>query len=125
MEAAMIELLKDFPGNVVALSASGRVTREDYEKVVVPAVERALAQHEKVRLYYEIGADFSGIDPGAMWADTKIGMGHFLRWDRIAVITDVDWIRLSVTAFGFLMPARVNVYSSAEAEAAKKWISSV
>ncbi len=88
----MIELLKDFPGNVVALAASGQVTKADYEKVVIPAVERALAQHDKVRLYYQIGPDFSGIDPGAMWADTKIGMGHFLRWDRIAVITDVEWI---------------------------------
>jgi SpoIIAA-like len=123
MEAAMIELLRDFPGNVVALSATGQVTREDYEKVVVPAVERTLSQHEKVRLYYKIGSDFSGIDPGAMWADTKIGMGHFLRWDRIAVVTDVEWIRLSVTAFGFLMPAQVKVYATAEADAAKKWIS--
>jgi len=119
----MIELLKDFPGNVVALSASGQVTREDYEKVVIPAVEKALGQHEKVRLYYEIGPDFSGIDPGAMWADTKVGMGHLLRWERIAVVTDVQWIKLSITAFGFLMPAQVNVYSTEEAAAARKWIS--
>lgn len=121
----MIELLKDFPGNVVALSASGKVTKEDYEKVVVPAVERALAKHDKIRLYYQIGPDFSGIDPGAMWADTKVGMGHFLKWERIAFVTDVDWLRLSVTAVGFLMPAQVNVYSNAEAASARKWISTV
>lgn len=119
----MIELLKNFPSNVVALAASGQVTKEDYEKIVVPAVERALAQHEKVRLYYQIGSDFAGIDPGAMWADTKVGMGHILKWERIAVITDVEWIKVSVTAFGFLMPAQVNVYSNADAEAARKWIS--
>lgn len=119
----MIELLKDFPGNVVALSASGQVTREEYQKVVIPAVEKALGQHEKVRLYYEIGKDFAGIDPGAMWADTKVGFGHFLRWERIAVITDIEWIKHSVMAFGFLMPATVNVYSTAEAADARKWIS--
>jgi SpoIIAA-like len=119
----MIELLKEFPSNVVALSASGQVTSEDYQKIVIPAVERSLAQNDKVRLYYQIDSDFSGIDPGAMWADTKVGMGHFLRWDRIAVVTDVEWIRLSVTAFGFLMPAAVNVYSTKEADTARKWIS--
>ncbi len=121
----MIELLKDYPANVVALSASGQVTKADYEKIVIPAVERALAQHEKVRLYYQIGPDFAGVDPGAIWSDTKLGMGHFLRWERIAVVTDVEWIRLSVTAFGFLMPAHVNVYSTDEAANAKKWISAV
>ena len=30
----MIELLKGFPSNVVALSASGQVSKADYEKVV-------------------------------------------------------------------------------------------
>jgi hypothetical protein len=119
----VIELLKDLPGSVVALSASGQVTKADYEKVVVPAVERALSRHDKVRLYYQIAQDFSGIDPGAMWADTKVGMGHFLRWERIAVVTDIEWIRLSVTAFGFLMPAQVKVYAAAEAGAARQWIS--
>lgn len=118
----MIALLKDFPPNVVALTASGEVTREDYEKVLVPAVECALAQHEKVRLYYQIGSDFTGMDPGAMWADTKVGMGHFLRWERIAMVTDVEWIRLSLTAFGFLMPAQVKVFALAEAEKAREWI---
>lgn len=119
----MIEILKDFPGNVVALNAEGQVSREDYQKIVIPAVERALDKNEKVRLYYKIGKDFSGIDIGAMWADTKVGMGHFFRWERIAVVTDIDWIKHSVTAFGFLMPAQVNVYSTAEADAARKWIS--
>lgn len=119
----MIELLKGFPSNVVALSASGEVTKTDYEKVVVPAVERALDQHEAVRLYYQIAADFSGFDLGAMWADTKVGMGHFLKWERIAVVTDIEWIKLSVMAFGFLMPAQVSVYTSPEAKAARKWIS--
>lgn len=119
----MIELLRDFPSNVVALAASGQVTKADYDKVVVPAVERALAQHDKVRLYYKIGSDFAGMEPSAMWADTKVGMGHFLKWERIAVVTDVEWIKLSVSAFGFLMPAQVNVYSLAAADDARKWIS--
>jgi SpoIIAA-like len=119
----MIELLKEFPGNVIALSADGQVTREDYQKVVIPAVEKALDQNEKVRLYYQIGPDFAGIDPGAMWADTKVGFGHFLRWERIAVVTDIEWIKHSVTAFGFLMPATVNVYSTTQAAEARKWIS--
>jgi len=119
----MIELLKGFPANVIALAATGELTKEDYEKVVAPAVQRALAQHDTVRLYYQIGPGFRGMELGAMWADTKVGMGHFLKWERIAVVTDIEWIKVSVTAFGFLMPAQVKVYPSAETEAARQWIS--
>lgn len=121
----MIELLKGFPGNVVAISASGEVTKADYAKVVIPAVERVLAQHDALRLYYQIGTDFSGFDLGAMWSDAKVGMRHFFKWERIAVVTDIEWIKLSVRAFGFLMPAQVNVYTTGEADSARKWISTV
>ena len=58
----MIELLKGFPDNTIAAASRGQVTKRDYDTVLVPAVEKALKAHEKVRLYYEIGADFIGIE---------------------------------------------------------------
>jgi hypothetical protein len=77
------------------------VTRKDYDDVLVPAVMAALQQHEKVRLYYEITPQFSGMDPGAIWEDFIVGIEHLLRWERVAVITDVAWIRHTVNAFRF------------------------
>ena len=41
MEARMSEVLRDFPANVVAFRGTGRITRRDYETVVIPAVEAA------------------------------------------------------------------------------------
>lgn len=43
----MIELLKGYPDNVVAVSVHGEVTRKDYDTVLVPAVEKALQVHER------------------------------------------------------------------------------
>ncbi|MGH7488018.1 MAG: STAS/SEC14 domain-containing protein, partial [bacterium] len=68
----MIEQLIAFPDNVVAFVGKGRVTKDDYETVLIPAVAQALKRHDKVRLYYEIAADFDGIDPGAVWADFQV-----------------------------------------------------
>src|SRR5665213_1992297 len=61
----MIEQLPDFPDNVLAFVCKGRVTKADYDAVLVPAVVHALTKHAKVRLYYETAADFAGMDPGA------------------------------------------------------------
>ena len=49
----MIELLKGFPENIVAVSCEGKVTKSDYDTVLVPTVEKALKTHDMVRLYYE------------------------------------------------------------------------
>ncbi len=89
----MIEQLSGFPDNVLAFVGRGRVTRADYTDVLTPAVKKALAKHERVRLYYELGHDFAGIDPGAMWEDFKIGVEHLTHWERAVVVTDVEWIK--------------------------------
>ncbi len=118
----MIEQLTDFPGNVVAFVCKGRVTKADYDTVLVPAVLNALQTHDKVRLYYETSADFVGIDPGAMWEDFKVGMEHLTRWERVALVTDIEWIKQTVRLWGFLMPASTRVFPTAEAAPAREWI---
>jgi len=118
----MIENIETFPDNVVALIAKGQVTKKDYEQVVIPKVEAALKRHPKIRLYYELGSQFSGIDPGAAWEDTKVGIEHLTRWERAAVVTDVEWIRHMINAFRFLMPGHFRVFGTAQTSEARAWI---
>ncbi len=120
----MIELLSGFPDNVLACVCSGRVTRADYDQVLVPAVEKALKTQSRLRFYYETAPDFSGLEPGAMWEDFKIGVEHLTRWERVALVTDVDWIKHTVRLFSFLMPGRTRVFASSEAADARAWIAS-
>ena len=118
----MIEHLSNFPDAVVAFLCKGRVTKADYDSVLVPAVEKALEKHRKVRLYYETAADFAGIDPGAMWEDFKVGMEHLTRWERAAVVTDVEWIKQTMRLFSFLMPGAMKSFPTSEAARAREWI---
>jgi hypothetical protein len=118
----VIELLKDFPDNVAAYACHGHVTKDDYEQVLIPDIKERLARHSKLRIYYETAADFCGVDPGAVWDDTKVGFGHVLSWERLAVVTDVDWIRHAVKFFGFLMPAQLRTFPTTEADKAREWI---
>lgn len=119
----MIEQLKGFPENVIALAGRGQVTKADYQ-AILPAVEKALATHDQLRVYYELGADFLGIDADAFLEDFKISMQHLARWERVAVVTDVEWITHAFALFGFLMPGRAKVFSTKDADQARSWITS-
>jgi hypothetical protein len=99
----MIELLKGFPDNIVALACKGQVTRRDYETVLVPAVEKALKQHRNVRVYYQIGAEFVGNE-------------------QITVFTALARIRHTIKIFSFLMPGEVKIFPTSEAAEAREWI---
>jgi hypothetical protein len=118
----MIEHLNDFPDNVLAFVCKGHVTKQDYDTVLVPAVADALKKNEKVRLYYETAGDFTGIDPTAVWTDFRVGMEHFTRWERMAVVTDVDWIKHTMQFFSFMMPGQMKIFPTSEAAEARAWI---
>jgi hypothetical protein len=118
----MIDQLSDFSSNVVAFRCTGRVTRADYATVLLPAILSALRTHRKVRLYYETGPDFA-LDVGAIWDDFKIGVEHLTRWERIAVVSDLDWIKKAVRLFAFLMPATTRLFSPTDSPQARAWVS--
>jgi hypothetical protein len=118
----MIERLENFPGNVLAFVCHGHVSQRDYATVLIPAVEKALEKHAKVRLYYETASNFAGIEPSAVWEDAKVGVSHLQRWERFAVVTDVEWIKHTVKFFGFLMHGEVRVFPTSEAAQARRWI---
>lgn len=92
--------------------------------MLIPTVEEALQQHEKLRVYYEIGSDFAGIDVSAVWEDMKIGMELWRRWERAAVVTAVAWFKNTIWVFGFLIPVEMKVFSTAETAQARSWITS-
>jgi hypothetical protein len=119
----MIEQILDLPDNVLGFTAKGTVTANDYESVIIPAVEELFSRQSKVRFLYHLGEDFTGFEAAAMWDDTKLGLKHLTGWERMAVVSDVEWIRAAIKIFGLAMPGHVRVFHNSELAEAKRWIS--
>ncbi|UGT94059.1 hypothetical protein [Mycobacterium ostraviense] len=55
----MIERLNGFGDNIAAFGCYGRVTKADYQTVLMPDIEAKRKRHKKLRAYTEIAGDFS------------------------------------------------------------------
>ena len=123
----MLTLIEELPEGVVGIEARGKVTAEDYERVLVPAVEAARARSGdgRVRLLYVLGHEFPDYTAGAAWEDAKLGLGHLRSWERIAIVGDADWLRHAVAGLGWLMPGEIKVFGLQEVGSAREWVSSV
>jgi len=75
-----------------------------------------------LRVLYVTAEDFTGFDPGAMWDDVKMGMRHFSGWDRVALVSDVPWIRTTTAAMSFMIPAEIRLFHLNELDEATQWI---
>jgi hypothetical protein len=123
----MLTLIEGLPQDVVGVEARGKVTAEDYERVLVPAVDEAKvkAGDGGVRLLYVLGHELPDYTAGAAWEDAKLGLGHLRSWERIAVVGDADWLRHAVHGLGWLMPGEIKVFALEELDRACEWMTSM
>jgi SpoIIAA-like len=114
----MIELVEGLPRNVVGIVVKGRVTKQECCDVLTPAVEKSLRWRDKIRLYYELSSRF----PGAGWDDLELGLEHASRCERVAIVTDIAWVGLTVKAIRFLIPGEIRVFATIQAPEGLAWI---
>jgi hypothetical protein len=119
----MITLIKRLPANVIGFTFSGRVTGEDYETVVFPAVKKARKQTKDIRLLIEFEKNFKSLSLKAMLDDAFIGFKHLFSWKRIAIVSNNKTIQHAIKAFSFLIIGQLKIFHLSEKDKAIEWIS--
>jgi SpoIIAA-like len=121
----MIERITEMPGGTVGFRVAGEVERDDYTDVLVPELRRALDAGGGLRTLYLI-EDLDEIEPGALWADAKLGFDlgvrHHDAWARSAIVTDLDWMARATRLFAWMIPGEARVFETAALESAKQWV---
>ena len=117
----MIKLMDDLPDNVIGFEAVGEVDAGDYKSTLDPAVDEALQNYDKLRLVYLLGDQFGGYSGGALWEDTKLGIGHWGAWEKIALVSDKDWVDDAIKFVGWMVPGEIKVFPEKDLDAAKEW----
>jgi hypothetical protein len=121
----MVERIEEMPAGTIGFKVVDELTWDDYREQIEPALAEG-AEKGDVRLLFEVDSSF-GMSAGTVLEDAKtglkLGLGHMKAWKRTAIVTEVDWIRKAVKAFGFMAPGEMRVFDLAELGAAKIWIS--
>jgi SpoIIAA-like len=121
----VLKELTGVPAGVQALEAIGTVTADDYRRVFAPLIDQTRRTGSRMRLLYQFGPGFECITPGALWADTRLGLGYVRLLDGCAVVSDIGWIRTPTRAIGKWMPCPVRVYRNNERNDAVAWLTSL
>jgi hypothetical protein len=117
----MFKLIEDLPPGVLGIEATGKVTHEDYQNILIPRAEAMIAKGP-VKLLYVAGKDFEGYELEALWDDSAFGVKHWHDFTRVAVVANQAWLRAAVTMFKPFLPGEVRLFNLGDLAAAKTWI---
>lgn len=119
----MITPMPDLPDGVIGFDVAGEIHADEYRDVLVPAIDKAIADRGDDGVRFVIAFDeYGGISGGAAWEDLKLGLHHLKTWKRIAVITDVEWMEHLVSLFGWMSPGETKVFPLSARDEAIAWV---
>ena len=118
----MLRRMDDMPAGTMGFEAVGEVEDDDWEDAVEPVLRREIADGRKVRLLYMLGAEARQVEGDAMSADTGFRARHASSFDRVAVVSDEDWMRPALRALSFMLPGKARGFRVKDLPAAKEWL---
>ncbi len=118
----MIEQIQDLPANVVGFRGTGKITKNEYDSSLLPAVDMLADSTGSLRYLFVLDSDVSNISTGAWYDDIKVGLEHLLQWKKIAIVSDQKYVNKFTQVFGTVMPGEVRAFTLSELDEAKKWV---
>ena len=100
----MISIINDAPENVAAFNATGDVTKEDFENLVIPYVKNKVEQFDELNYLLYLDTDLSNFTMGAWLQDALLGIKNLSKWNRAAIVTDNEGVQNFTNIFSVLMP---------------------
>ena len=118
----VLRQMTDMPVGTIGFEAVGEVDDDDWEDTVEPVLRKEIAGGRKVRLLYLLGPRTREVEGDAMKADTGFRARHAASFDRVAVVSDEDWIRPALRALSFLLPGKAKGFRVRDLAEAKAWL---
>ncbi|MGE3661140.1 MAG: STAS/SEC14 domain-containing protein [Pseudonocardia sp.] len=117
----MIELIEALPEGIVGFRAGATITREEYDRVVVPVIDRAVAAGEHLRALCVV-EDGLTLAPSAVWEDVSLGLRAMSLIDGAAVVSDNGLVAAACRVAAVLLPYPLRVFGGTERDAAVAWL---
>jgi hypothetical protein len=122
----LVEAIPDMPAGTLGFHASGRLRRQDYQRVLLPPLHEAIERGDELRLLVHVGPELEGIEPSELWSDVKaevdFGIVEQADLKRAAIVSDVTWVRRGMRMFGWMASGEVKLFKPEEGEAAREWV---
>jgi len=119
----MIEHLQNLPLNIVGFKAVGEITDKDFTETVMPKVKALIGKTNKLNYLLILETSLKNFTIGAWIKDAMMGIKHFTKWNKAAIVSDIASIRNFTNFFSHFMPGEFKGFEHKDLQQAIDWVS--
>ena len=118
----MLRRMTGMPAGTIGFEAVGEVEDDDWEETVEPVLRQEIADGRDLRMLYLVGVAAGEVEGDAVKKDTGFHARHATSFERLAVVSDEDWVRPALRALSVLLPGKAKGFHVRDLESAKTWL---
>ena len=118
----MLERIPEMPAGTVGFEAIGKVEDDDFERAVEPVLRGEIAAGRGIRLLYLLGPEMREYEGDTLAEEMKFAARHPSSYERVAVVSDEDWLRPALRVLSVLVPGQIRAFPVAQLTAATEWL---
>lgn len=108
---------------MVGFRATGEVTEKDFSELVMPEVKEIIEKTGKLNYMLVLETSITKFTIGAWFKDAIMGLKHLMKWNRAAIVTDVESIRQFTHIFSLFIPGEFRGFEHKDIDRAIEWTS--
>lgn len=117
----MIQELKNTPNTMVGFVATDDMTKEDFDKVVVPGVDELVKRTDKLNYLFVLETPLQNFTIGLWMTEAMCRLNNVDKWNRAAIVTDVEVVK-SLTEVSKEMLGEFRAFTRDELAEAIRWV---
>lgn len=108
---------------MVGFRASKEVTKDDFDKVVLPAVAELIQRTDELNYMLVLDTPLKNFTLGAWIKDALLGLNNLNKWNRVAIVSDSESLNSFTSIFSKVMPGEFKGYAPEQMDEAIEWVS--
>lgn len=120
----MMHKINSLPENMVGFRAVGEITKDDFDQVVIPAVNEIVEKTGQLNFLLVLDTTLENFTAGAWIKDAMLGIKNLTKWHRAAIVSDSEAIKKFTDFFSVLMPGEFKGFDHESMQQAIDWTSS-
>lgn len=119
----MIYQIIDLPPNMVGFRAKWEVTKQDFDEVVIPGVQKHVEKMGQLNYMFVLSTSIKNFTLLAWLKDAMLGLKNFTKWHRASIVSDSKAIKVFTKLFSAVMPGEFRGFTHEQMKEAIAWTS--
>ncbi len=119
----MMYQILDLPPNMIGFKAAWKVTKKDFEEVVIPCVERHVEKMGQINYMLVLKRSVKNFSFFTWLKDVLLSVKHLTKWNRAAIVSDSRIVKIATKIFSILIPGEFRAFPHKEINRAITWVS--